>query len=70
MSELSITNPVETNNITFHTSSNRDETTILKISNEGFWVRGVKVPQDEKEASTVYKAFCQFMVEAELKRPY
>lgn len=67
MSELSINYPVETNTITFRTSS---ETTILKITDEGFWVRGVKVPQDEQEAKTVYKAFRQFMVEAELKRPY
>ena len=67
MSELSINSPVETNTINFRTSS---ETTILKITDEGFWVRGVKVPQDEQEAKTVYKAFRQFMVEAELKRPY
>jgi hypothetical protein len=67
VSELSINSPVETNTINFRTSS---ETTILKITDEGFWVRGVKVPQDEQEAKTVYKAFRQFMVEAELKRPY
>jgi len=35
---------------------------MIKISPEGFWVRGVKVPQDEKEAEAVYKAIKQFLV--------
>jgi hypothetical protein len=60
----------ETNTITFHTSDDPSETPILKITDEGFWIRGVKVPQDEQEAKAVYKAFRRFMVETELKRPY
>lgn len=34
---------------------------MLKISPDGFWVRGVKVEQDPGEAETVYKAFKEFM---------
>ena len=30
---------------------------MLKITQEGFYVRGVKVEQDSKEAQTVYEAF-------------
>ena len=38
---------------------NKDE--MLKVGPDGFWVRGVKVPQDDKEASTVYNAFTQWL---------
>ena len=41
---------------------------MLKISKDGFYVRGVKVEQDEKEAEAVYKAFKRWMVENELRR--
>jgi len=30
---------------------------MIKITPEGFWVRGVKVEQDSKEAQAVYEAF-------------
>jgi hypothetical protein len=43
---------------------------MLKISKDGFYVRGVKVEQDEKEAATVYKAFRRWMVENELRRSW
>lgn len=43
-------------------------TEMLRISDDGFWVRGVKVPQDDKEAETVYNAFKQFLTWAELNR--
>lgn len=43
-------------------------TEMLKIGPDGFWVRGVKVPQDDKEAETVYNGFKQFLVWAELNR--
>jgi hypothetical protein len=45
---------------------NTDE--MLKISKDGFYVRGVKVPVDDKEAETVYNAFKQFLVWAELNK--
>ena len=41
---------------------------LLKIGPDGFWVRGVKVEQDDKEAETVYNAFKQFLVWSELNR--
>jgi hypothetical protein len=43
-------------------------TEMLKIGPDGFWVRGVKVPADDKEAETVYNAFKQFLTWAELNR--
>ena len=43
-------------------------TEMLRVSQDGFYVRGVKVPADDKEAETVYNAFKQFLVWAELNR--
>ena len=42
----------------------------IRITNEGFWVRGVKVPQNNKEAQTVYNAFKQWLAWANLTRRY
>lgn len=42
----------------------------IKITNEGFWVRGIKVPQDDQEAQTVYNAFKQWLDYANLTRRY
>ena len=41
---------------------------MLRVARDGFDVRGVKVPADDKEAETVYNAFKQFLVWAELNR--
>lgn len=41
---------------------------MMRVSQDGFYIRGVKVPADEKEAETVYKAFKEFLVWAELNR--
>ena len=35
---------------------------MIKITDEGFWVRGVQITQDDKEAETVYNAFKQFLM--------
>ena len=43
---------------------------MLKISQQGFWVRGVPVPQDEREAKLVYDAFREWMTWASLTRKY
>lgn len=43
-------------------------TEMLRVAEDGFYVRGVKVPADDKEAETVYNAFKQFLVWAELNR--
>jgi hypothetical protein len=34
---------------------------MLRISKEGFWVRGVKVEQDPEEAKKVYEAFMKLL---------
>jgi hypothetical protein len=41
---------------------------MLRVAEDGFYVRGVKVPADDNEAKTVYNAFKQFLVWAELNR--
>lgn len=41
---------------------------MIKVTKDGFYVRGVKVPADDKEAETVYNAFKQWMVWANLQR--
>jgi len=53
--------------IAFNAGSDQE---MLKISKDGFYVRGVKIEQDEKEAETVYKAFKRWMVEIELRRSW
>ena len=41
---------------------------MIKITNEGFWVRGKRVEQDDKEAETVYNAFKQWLAWANLQQ--
>ncbi len=55
--------------VVFHTG-NAFEEPVLKISGDGFWVRGVKVPQDDKEAEVVYNAFKEWMAWSSLTRQY
>ena len=43
---------------------------MLRVSPEGFWVRGVKVEQDDTEALTVYNAFKSWMTWAQLNKDY
>lgn len=52
------------NNITCYTGG----VEMLKVSEDGFYVRGVKVPADDKEAETVYNAFKEFLVWSRLHR--
>jgi hypothetical protein len=52
------------NNIVFHAGQSE----MLKITEDGFYVRGVKVEADEKEAAAVYKAFKEFLVYHALTR--
>ena len=54
----------EESNITFHAQNSE----MLKITADGFYVRGVKVPADEKEAESVYRAFKQFLIWSALTR--
>ena len=60
---LSVSAP-PANNIVFHAGTSE----ILKVTENGFYVRGVKVEADEKEASSVYKAFKEFLVYHALTR--
>lgn len=46
--------------------SGQDE--MLRITEDGFYVRGVRVPADNKEAETVYNAFKQWLAWAQLQR--
>jgi hypothetical protein len=39
---------------------------MIRCSPDGFWVRGIKVPQDDKEAEAVYNAFNQWLTWATL----
>jgi len=43
---------------------------MLRVTADGFYVRGVKVPVDDAEALTVYKAFKQWMTWAALNNKY
>jgi len=60
---LSVSAPPE-NNIIFN--SGNVET--LRVTEDGFYVRGVKVEADDKEAAAVYKAFKEFLVYHALTR--
>ena len=42
---------------------------MLKITPEGFWVRGLAVEQDDKEARAVYNSFKQWLVVSTLAQP-
>ena len=66
--------PPELNNSELHTpnldasivmhAGGADE--MIRVTRDGFWVRGVRVEQDDKEAETVYNAFKQWMAWAAL----
>ena len=57
------------NEVIFYSGENlRDE--MLRITHDAFYVRGVKVPQDEREAESVYKTFHQWLTWATLNRTY
>jgi hypothetical protein len=43
---------------------------LLRMDSTGFYVRGVKVEQDTKEAENVYQAFKEFLVWTQLNREY
>lgn len=43
---------------------------MLRVSPDGFWVRGKKVEQDDREAEIVYNAFKAWMSWAQLNKDY
>jgi len=63
---FTVETPTTENNITFHIGS----TELLKVTEDGFYVRGHKVTEDDDEARSVYNAFKQFLVWHGLTRPY
>ena len=60
---LSVSAPPK-NNIFF----NAGQAEMLKVTEDGFYVRGVKVEADEKEVAAVYRAFKEFLVYHALTR--
>ena len=46
--------------ITFH-SPERPPVEMLRIAEDGFYVRGVKLPQDENEARAVFDALKEWL---------
>ena len=63
-------NEPEQGNIVFHSGTDLDSSEMLKITKTGFYVRGIKVDQDDKEAEIVYNAFKEWMVYSALTRRY
>ena len=55
---------------TAHIVMSTGTTEMLKITKDSFYVRGVRVPQDEKEAQEVYEAFRQWMTYMALTNMY
>lgn len=54
------------NNISFQSNT----TEMLRVAKDGFYIRGVKIEQNEKEAEAVYKTFHQWLTWAALTRNY
>ena len=57
---------IESNNIAMKS----EQTEMIKITREGFWVRGIKVEQTEQEAQQVYHAFKEWLMWANLTKNY
>jgi hypothetical protein len=51
-------------NVTFYVGDKE----LLKLSNDGFYVRGKKLDVDDNEAEHVYKAFREFLIWSALIR--
>lgn len=47
---------------------NVGQTEMLRVSEDGFYVRGIRVEADDREAATVYNAFKEFLVWSRLHR--
>jgi hypothetical protein len=66
MSDYQFTSELPMNNI----SCMAGDTEMLRVGPDGFWVRGVKVDQDDREAQIVYNAFKSWMSWAQLNKDY
>jgi hypothetical protein len=56
----------ENDNITFGLEG---QPNVLKITKDGFYIRGKKVPQNEDEAKIVYDAFVAWLKKANYTKP-
>lgn len=54
----------DTNAITFFSAG----VEVLKCSHKGFWVRGKKIRQDDREAQAVYNSFKEWLTWQHLER--
>jgi len=54
-------------NICFYVHVGDVQTEMIKVTPNGFWVRGQKVPQDADEAEAVYKAFKRLLTDSALR---
>ncbi len=43
---------------------------MLRVAKDGFYIRGIRVNQDDKEAELVYNTFHQWLTWATLNRDY
>ena len=68
--EIKQQGPDLSNTIRFVLGSDSDPTEMLRITPAGFFVRGVAVPQDEKEADAVYNAFKEFLTWTAITKQY
>lgn len=50
--------------ISFYTNQNE----MLRVAEDGFYVRGIKLDIDDREAASVYKAFREFLIWSALVR--
>lgn len=61
----------ETSEVVFRAGNWLDDSSeMIRITPDGFWVRGVKVQQDAREAQHVYDAFKEWLVYSSLSRDH
>jgi hypothetical protein len=67
---MTTVNPAMTVDSESHITLHANTSEMLRVAKDGFYVRGVKVPQDDKEALAVYNTFHQWLTWAALTRTY
>jgi len=61
---LTVSGPEQPNAVTFFSSG----VEVLKCSDKGFWVRGKKVKQSDREAEQVYNSFKEWLTWQQISR--
>jgi hypothetical protein len=59
------TKPVSKNSVNFMLDNNEE---VMSIRQDGFYVRGVKVEQNEDEAKKVYDTFCEWLSKQDINK--